>query len=384
MANTKTDWVALAGEIAPQLASSSRTHDVAGTFVASSYDILKKHRFFSLAVPSELGGGGGSYDDLCHAIRILGQHCPSSALALSMHSHVVATTVWKHTHGQPGEKLLRKVADDETVLLSTGATDWVDSNGTMKRVDGGYRVSARKVFGSGAPAAKIIIATAPYDDPHEGWQVLHFPVPMNAEGVSVLEDWDTMGMRGTGSNTVVLDDVFVPDEAIALRRPRGAWHPAWSVVITVAPPLFMAAYVGLAEAATKRALEAARGKEPGAALPFQVGELRNELHAARTLWDRMVCNAANYDFAPDLERANEALVGKTLVAKACVATVEKAMEVAGGRAFFRNFGLEQLLRDVHGAPYHPLPEKRQLHFSGLLALGRDPITGAPAKPRACT
>lgn len=376
MTSSKTDWVALAGEIGPELALTARQHDLAGTFVRASYDTLEAHRFFSLAVPGELGGGDGSYDELCHAIRVIGQHCPSSALALSMHSHLVAAAVWKFRHGKPAEKLLRKVADGETVLLSTGATDWVDSNGSMEKVEGGFRVSARKVFGSGGPAAQIIIASAPYDDPHEGEQVLHFPVPMSADGVSMEQDWDTIGMRGTGSNTLVLENVFVPDEAIALRRPRGTWHPAWSVVITVAPPIYMAAYVGVAEAATARALEAAKTRAPAAGLVFQAGELQNQMHTARALWDRMVSNAANYDFSPELGRANQALQGKTLVTSACIATVEKAMEVAGGRAFFRGFGMEQLLRDVHAAPYHPLPEKRQLEFTGRLALGRDPITGA--------
>jgi alkylation response protein AidB-like acyl-CoA dehydrogenase len=377
MAQHKIDWVALAGEIGPHLASTTRQHDVAGTFVRESFESLKTHRFFSMGVPAELGGGGASHHEMCNAIRVLAHHCPSTALALSMHTHLIAATVWKFAHGKPGEKLLRRVVDGETVLLSTGATDWIDSNGTMERVDGGFRVSGRKVFGSGGPAAQLMITSARYDDPHDGEQVLHFPVPLSADGVSVEHDWDTLGMRGTGSNTLVLNAVFVPDEAIALRRPRGSWHPAWSVVITVAPPIYMAPYVGVAEAAAEMALGVARKKAPTTALPFQAGELANRLHTARALWDRMVDNAKNYDFDPSLQRASDALTGKTIVTEACVATVEKALEVAGGRGFYRQFGLEQLLRDVHAAPYHPLPEKRQLHFSGLLALGLDPITAEP-------
>jgi acyl-CoA dehydrogenase len=52
-------------------------------------------------------------------------------------------------------------------------------------------------------------------------------------------------------------------------------------------------------------------------------------------------------------------------------TVEKAMEVAGGSALFRANGLERLWRDVQGARYHPLQEKRQLAFTGRATLGLD-------------
>ena len=55
--------------------------------------------------------------------------------------------------------------------------------------------------------------------------------------------------------------------------------------------------------------------------------------------------------------------------------MEKAVEATGGRGFFRGFPLERMLRDVHAAPYHPLPEKKQALFSGRLAMGLDPITG---------
>ena len=81
------------------------------------------------------------------------------------------------------------------------------------------------------------------------------------------------------------------------------------------------------------ALGVARKKAPTTALPFQAGELANRLHTARALWDRMVDNAKNYDFDPSLQRASDALTGKTIVTEACVATVEKITAIAS-RAFF--------------------------------------------------
>jgi acyl-CoA dehydrogenase len=83
----------------------------------------------------------------------------------------------------------------------------------------------------------------------------------------------------------------------------------------------------------------------------------------------MVESAANYDFAPTEQTANAILMRKTIAAQATMQAVEKALEVAGGAGFFRSLGLERLLRDVHGAQFHPLPEKGQLLFTGQLVLG---------------
>jgi alkylation response protein AidB-like acyl-CoA dehydrogenase len=76
---------------------------------------------------------------------------------------------------------------------------------------------------------------------------------------------------------------------------------------------------------------------------------------------------------PTVPTANAVLIRKTVAANACIQTVEKAFEAVGGGAFFRSLGLERLLRDVHGAQFHPLQEKRQHLFTGRVALGLDPV-----------
>jgi alkylation response protein AidB-like acyl-CoA dehydrogenase len=167
----------------------------------------------------------------------------------------------------------------------------------------------------------------------------------------------------------------VPEKAISLRRPRGRWHPAWSVVLTVAAPIYMSGYVGIAEAARDVALEHAAKRAGEPYMPALAGELENLLAETRLAWRALVDNAAGYDFAPSLGRANDALVYKTLCAKGAIRTVQKALEVAGGAAYFRRCPLERLFRDVAAATYHPLPEARQVQFTGRIALGRDPITG---------
>lgn len=132
-------------------------------------------------------------------------------------------------------------------------------------------------------------------------------------------------------------------------------------------------HVGIAESARDRALELVRSRARDPEVPLLVGEMDNHLISARQALKGLVDNAAEYDFAPTLERAAQALTCKTLAAKASIATVDKAMELVGGRSFFRKTGLERLMRDVRGAPFHPLPEKRQQVFTGRIALGMDPV-----------
>jgi alkylation response protein AidB-like acyl-CoA dehydrogenase len=290
-----------------------------------------------------------------------------------MHQHLTAAQIWNYRHGKPGQDLLERIAAEELVLISTGARDWLGSNGEVRKVDGGYRVTAKKVFASGCPAGNLLITSAPYEDPDEGWQVLHFPVPFSADGLRIHENWKALGMRGTGSHTVVLEEVFVPEEAVALRRPRDRFHPVWSVVLTVAMPLISSVYVGLAErsAASVREGIAERAKDP--VLPFLLGELENSLTSAQLAVESMVALANDLDFEPELERANAILIRKTLATQAALRTAEKALEVTGGGGFFRAMGLERFVRDAHAGQFHPLQEKRQHLFTGRLALGLDPV-----------
>ena len=238
MSNT-IDLQSVLQELGPQFAELAAQRDERDSFVAENYEALKARKVFSAMVPEELGGGGAPHSEMCAFLRGLAHSCSSTALALSMHQHLVAAAVFNYRNGKPGQKLLEKVAGGEAVLISTGANDWLGSNGTVEKTEDGFRVSARKPFASGSPAGDVLVTSAPYEDPKEGWQVLHFPVPLAADGVSLAGDWQTLGMRATGSETVVLERVFVPEEAVVLRRPRAAYHPAYNVILTVAGTLIV-------------------------------------------------------------------------------------------------------------------------------------------------
>jgi alkylation response protein AidB-like acyl-CoA dehydrogenase len=363
-------WESLVAELGQLFAQRTDYYDQTNLFVQENYNQLKAHRAFALLVPEALGGEGLGYADTCQVVRGLAHYCSATALAFSMHQHLVAANLWRYKRGQPAEPFLRKVAAEQPVLVSTGAGDWLSSGGLMEKTDGGYRVTACKPFASQAPAGDILVTSARYQDPEKGALVLHFPVPFKAEGVVIHNDWDTLGMRGTGSHTVELKGVFVPESAVTLARPQGEFHPFWNAVLSVAMPLILSAYVGIAEKAAQLATGQAR---KGPHTPYLLGEMHNHLTNAQVLWGDMVRLVNEFDFAPLDSQGNAILVRKTLVANACIATVHKAMEVMGGRSLFRKTELERLFRDVQGAPFHPLPEKTQHYFTGnLLQYGRFP------------
>ena len=367
---TGIDYLSLAESLGKQFAEREVEADEGDLFVAGNIARLKAAGFVTAGVPSELGGGGASYADLCAVLRILGYHSSSTALAFSMHTHQVMIPTWRwYNQKAPVDGFLKRVAAEELILLSSGGSDWLQSAGTASKVDGGFLINARKVFASGAPIADLLMTSAVYDDPDKGATVLHFAVPMTAQGVAIESTWQAMGMRGTGSHDVVLSDVFVPDAAIALRREQGKWHFIFHLITMVAIPLVYSVYVGVAEAARDRAVQLAMKRSTDAHLCYMVGGLDNELMAARLALQHMISTAVVSQ--PGFEITNQIMTGRTLVAKAVLNVADLAMEITGGSAFYRKLGLEKLFRDVQGVRCHPLRQEAQRRLSGQIALGWD-------------
>jgi len=371
-------WRALPPELQETIGRRAATHDREGTFVADNYRALKDLRFFSAQIPAELGGGAASYDDIALLLRSMAHACPSTALAVSMHQHLVGTMLWKWKNAGGSDALLKRVAAEQLVLVSTGANDWLESNGTMERTDlngGGYLLTATKRFASGSVAGDFALSSGAYTDPQRGERVLHFVASLRGNGVSLMNDWDTSGMRGTGSNAIRFDRAFIPDAAITLDRPRGAFHPFFSVVLMVAMPMVMNVYLGIAERAAALALAGAgKGRKPDE-LTFQLaGELERELTMCRLAVDDMMRLTNGREFKPDNDLSSQMLARKAIAASTAIRTVEKAVELCGGSAFYRASELERLMRDVRAAHYHPLPQKAQQRFTGRVLLGLDPIS----------
>ena len=364
------DWRTDLAEIAGRLEAEERHADTANKFVEGNFALLRDRGFLAAAVPSEFGGMGLSRTELAGFLRTLSRHCSATGLAFAMHTHPVALAAWRWKNQKaPTEALLKRVAAERLQMLTSGGSDWLAGSGEAIKVEGGYRINGRKIFASGAPSANLFMTMA-VEQTAEGPTVLHYGLPMNAPGVSIVETWDTMGMRGTASHDVVLKDVFVADAAIAARRPSGKWHPMMHMISLVAFPLVYAAYTGVAEAAYEIAVKAAKSK--GEAAVDAVGELHNEWTTTRITHDSMVAFAETAQPGP--ETTNAIFTYRTLIARSAIRTVELALEAAGGASYFKGMGLERLFRDIQGARFHPMRQGDQRKLAGRVALGL-PIDG---------
>ncbi len=153
--------MAEATRLIPILAERASRCDETDGFVRESYADLKRARFFSAGIPVALGGGGASYGAVCDLVRLLAHGCSSTSLAFSMHCHLIAALVWKREHQRaPVDDLLRRVAREQLVLVSSGGSDWLESSGSAHPVEGGFRIHARKSFASGSPAGDLLMTTA--------------------------------------------------------------------------------------------------------------------------------------------------------------------------------------------------------------------------------
>jgi acyl-CoA dehydrogenase len=356
-----------ANRLAPKLAERASEVDQNDLFVAENYALLKEAGLVEAGVPRELGGGGAEISELAEMLRVLGRACGSTALAFSMHTHQVAIPAWRWRHQKVAavEPLLKRVAAERLILLSSGGSDWIGGSGKAEKVEGGYRVTARKVFTSGAEAGGILMTGAVHEAEDGNRSVIHFGASMKAPEVRIDQTWRVLGMRGSGSNDVVIENLFVPDASVAFSRTAGEWHPVFQIIATIAFPLVYAVYLGVAESARDIAIDIAKGRpRPDLSL---AGRMDTELRAAQLAHRWMLDTVARN--APSADTVNEVMIGRTLVARHAIAAVEFAMELVGVGLFYRAAGLERRFRDIQGARFHTLRSGPQAQYAGATALG---------------
>jgi acyl-CoA dehydrogenase len=164
-----------------------------------------------------------------------------------------------------------------------------------------------------------------------------------------------------------LDGVFVPDSAVAGRRPAGEWHMLFHIISKIAFAMIYAAYLGVAEGARDLAVAAAAKRAANPLTAQVAGEMENALLEARLAHAHALVIAE--EWAPGPETTSVAMQCRQLTGRAAIRAVEKALELAGGSAFYRRNPLERMFRDIQAARFHPLQEKPQLDLTGRVALG---------------
>ncbi|MCR2810365.1 MULTISPECIES: acyl-CoA dehydrogenase family protein [unclassified Microbacterium] len=358
-----------ANGIGPILAANAARHDREGTFVVEAYDALREAGLLKAAVPRELGGDGASIRELADLQRTLGHYCGATALASAMHQHVTRFTTWRYRRGLPGaEATLRRIADEQIVLVSTGGGDFTHPTGQATPVAGGYRVSGRKRFVSQGAVGTVMSTMVPVADPERGMRVLNMAIPFAADGIVRAENWDVLGMRGTASDDVVLTDVFVPHERVLADRPYGVIDPPLQVIAGIGFAIISGAYLGVAEAAFAEAVAAGARHPDDLTVQRSLGLMRHRLQVASWALAGALTELGD-DPTPSYDAFLAVMAAKAEIARAGAEVCDLAMQVVGGAGYFTGSIVERCYRDIRAAAFHPLTPEATLLAAGRHAMG---------------
>jgi alkylation response protein AidB-like acyl-CoA dehydrogenase len=351
----------LASEVAGAAAPHADRHDLEGSFVEEAVDTARDIGYLAAPVPEELGGRGALTSDIVEAQQLIAKACGSTGLALSMHLHVVLAAAWRWRRGDTVvEPMLRRVADERIVVVSTGGNDWTRPTAVATPVEGGWTVSGRKTFASLAPAGDLAATFAVIGLPAPGAEVIGFSAPLNAPGITVDQTWDAAGMRGTGSHDLVFEDVFVAEKQLSARRKWGELDRPLLVASVHAWPVVYATYLGVAQGLAEAALTTGKA---GAASVSQVGLMDFHLRAGRWALAGALAEIGS-DPEPSLENFVAVQQAKRAVTLACQQIASTATELAGGRAYARRGSIDRMIRDLRAATYHPYPPDTVLLHAG--------------------
>jgi alkylation response protein AidB-like acyl-CoA dehydrogenase len=388
-----------------QFAPRADRYDREASFPFDDYEDLRAAGLLALCVPEKYGGRGASYETYCLVAEQIAQGNGSTALTFNMHCLTMLmmgemadampmSAAARKRHEQLRREKFREVVErgafygqPHSEPVEQGQTDTALSVGgrrfgtTARKVDGGYVVNGRKFFVSLADAAPYF-ATPAIRIGDEPWieRTLYLQVPRDAPGVSFPGDWDPMGMRATVSRDMLLQDVFVPDEAEVL--PPGLFGALYNAFPHLSPLTFSATFLGLMQASYDYAIAYLTGKVPGAAgLQTEtaskgqaVAEMLFTLETARALYYRAIAEA-RVD-AP-LEAVQRARAAHVTVQRSAVTLTQEAIRVCGGRALLKRHPLERYARDARaGALMRPWTQDIATQQAWECALGISVPPGA--------
>src|SRR5690349_9457777 len=205
-------------------------YDRENRFFQEDFDDLKRAGYLTMAVPKELGGRGMNLAQVAREQRRLAYYAPATALGINMHIYWVGLVADLWRNGDRAAEWLLKEAMAGEVFNAGHSERGNDipgllSTSTAERVDGGFRISGHKMFCTLAPVWTRYGLHAQWADADGGPKIVHAFLPRHHDGYRMVETWDTMGMRATRSDGVVLDGAFVPDRYIARVVPAGGLDP---------------------------------------------------------------------------------------------------------------------------------------------------------------
>jgi len=394
--------VALCEGLVEPLRAAASEHDLAASFPTASFSALREAGVTAAFVPEELGGLGlESIADWTASLSRLGRADASLALGLNMHLGVsrvfaqlfrAAKAEGQHAEQERYARRLRAVASGKLtacISVSEAGSSLVRPRTTATREGDGYRLDGHKLFASLSPAASLYIASVRIGDEEEGAQLGFAFVPAGTAGLEPQSNWDALGMRGSGSQSVALRECRVPLEAVQVVGPWGRWSPALLSERMLATIALLGVYLGIAERARELAVQAAGValKARGAELEPRshgvqqlLGELDIDLYDAQCVLGATVARidaflANTHERAPELTEAHARMrdfqCAKWIVGERAAAVVSRAMEICGGASFLSSHELSRLYRDVRAAAFmQPFSTGEARGYIGRVALGR--------------
>lgn len=400
-------FIEIAKPLAEKFAQRAAEHDRHGTFPYENYADVRAVGLPALIVPEEFGGWGANLLETLLTMETLAIGDGSTALNITMHMQTLGEA--QETQSWPPALFAEvcRAAVERGALINSIATEpelgspsrggkpkttatplydqtLHDQNraepSTMgsdaSRRPTAWVINGRKTFGSMSPTLDYMIVPALLQDGSD--EVARFLIKPGP-GVEIIETWDALGMRSTGSHDVLLRNVCVPSQHIfsrgqtdkaASKTTQGSKTNAWFMLCV------SAVYVGVAAAALQAAIAYAKERTP-TALGKPIAELENIqhrlgqaellLHEART---GLYYSAELWDRHPNqrLQLSPMVIAAKVSATNKAVAAVDHCMRVVGGASMSKALPLERYYRDVRGGLSHPMNDDQALVMLGRLAL----------------
>ncbi len=366
--------------LASEFAARAAVHDRDGSFPFENFNQLSEAGLLALTVPAALGGSGVGALDAARIIGMFGKADPSTALVLSMHyiQHLVMarSTRWP---GRLSRKLARETVEGVALInaLRVEPDLGSPSRGGLpatiaRRTETGWRLSGRKIYSTGAPILKWYAVWAKTDEPAA--RVGLFLVPAGLPGTRIIETWDHLGLRASGSHDIIFDDVVFPlGHEIDVRKPDD-WRVPDFTQATVHAIFVAAIYDGVARAARDWLVEFLNSRVPSnlgaslATLP-RAQEIVGAIEARLAVNTRLIESfAGEFDDGVPLS-ASESNIIKLTVTNNAVAVVEDALSLASNHGLTRANPLERHYRDVLCGRVHTPQDDATRINAGRLALG---------------
>lgn len=376
--------VSAAAALAQDFAARAGDHDRDASFPFENFTALHRSGLLNLTVPVEYGGASAGLALTCKVTEEIARGDASTALVFAM--HVIYHAVFGRARRWPPaihERLCRESIDGVALInvmrvepeLGTPARGGLPATAAT-RVDGGWQISGHKIYATGSPGLRYSLvwartASEQDDAPNVGY----FLVPHDFPGVSIVETWDHMGMRATGSHDLILDAVRLPeDHALDLRPPAG-WSPpdpqlaGWNTLVLTA------LYHGVARAARDWLTGYLHERVPAnlgaslATLPrFQsaVGEIEALLYAN----DRLIYGLAAEIDGGNVQASSKASLVKYNATNNAIRAVDIALGLIGNPGLSRTHPLERHHRDVLCSRIHTPQDDMITLAAGKQALGQ--------------